>query len=229
MDQGRIKIVIPAYNEASAIGDVLDKLLTQFSSNDIILVNDGSVDDTGLIAKKSEVKVLRHAINRGQGAALLTGINYALKQDADIIVTFDADGQFDAAEIKDLARQISSEGYDIVLGSRFLNNNSNIPPSRKLILKLGILFTHLTTGLRVTDTHNGFRALSRKAAEIIRIKQDRMAHSSEILHEIKRLNLKWKEVPVTVRYSAYSRAKGQKWYGAFKIVWDLVINKLVGD
>ena len=220
----KIYIVIPAYNEAQVIAQTISDV-HKYCSN-IIIVDDGSKDKTGEVAKQSGAVVLRHIINRGQGAALRTGINYALGQGAEIIVTFDADGQFEANEINRICQPIIDCECDIVLGSRFFSNSNfsknKIPFFKKIILKSAILFTRAITGLSLTDTHNGFRALSRKAALQIKIRQDKMAHASEIVHEVARLGLKYKELPITVKYTEYSKRKGQKISNSFSILFDLI-------
>ena len=215
-----IFVVIPAYNEATVVGRTVSDVRKYCSS--VVVVDDGSDDETGKTAEASGAKVLRHIINRGQGAALRTGIDYALSLGADIIVTFDADGQFVAAEIEKICGPLMAGDADIVLGSRFLTKN-RIPFLKKIILRPAILFTRAITGLELSDTHNGFRALNRAAAEKIEIRQDRMAHSSEIIHEIARLNLRYKEIPIAVNYTEYSRKKGQKLTGALKILFDLIM------
>ena len=215
-------IVIAAYNEEKAIKNVLLNL-KKYCAN-IVVVDDGSCDSTFDIARQCQVEVLRHIINRGQGAALKTGIDYALKNGADVVVTFDADGQMNPEEIKKVAMPVILRECDIVLGSRFLGK-TNISFFRKIILKLAVLFTYITSGVGLTDAHNGFRAISASALRKMDLRQDKMAHASEIINEIGRKNLKYKEVPVTVNYTEYSLKKGQKISGAFKIVLDLVFGK----
>ncbi|MBU4421843.1 glycosyltransferase family 2 protein [Candidatus Parcubacteria bacterium] len=215
----KIFIVIPAYNEEKVIGDVIRQVREYYS--DIVVVDDGSTDGTDEKARQNGAQVLRHILNRGQGATLRTGINYALAQGADIIVTYDADGQFEAGEIDKLCQPVIDNECDIILGSRFLSGNK-IPFIKKLVLKSAILFTRAITGLKLTDTHNGFRVMNRKAAENIKIRQDRMAHASEIVHETARLKLRYKELPITVKYTTYSRHKGQRLTGAFHILFDLI-------
>lgn len=215
-----IFVVVPAYNEASVIGQVVSDV-HKICSN-VVVVDDGSADKTVEAAEAASAKVLRHIINRGQGAALRTGINYALSLGADAIVTYDADGQFNANEISKICQPIINDECDIVLGSRFLGENK-IPFLKRMILCPAILFTRAITGLKLSDTHNGFRAMDRAAAEKIEIRQDRMAHSSEIIHEIARLGLKYKEIPITVNYTDYSKKKGQKLTGALKILFDLIM------
>ena len=223
-EPSRLWLVIAAYNEESRIGTTLTEIAKLYPN--IAVVDDGSRDATAEVAQQTGVWVLRHPINRGQGAALQTGIDFALKNGAEIIVTFDGDGQHDAADIPAMIAPIQRDEADIALGSRFLGSTINMPSSRRIVLKLGVLFTRVVSQIRVTDTHNGFRALSRKAASAIRIYQDRMAHASEILDEVRRLGLRYVEVPVTIRYSEGSMAKGQSSWNALRIVWQFLIGKV---
>ena len=220
----KIIVVIPAYNEAKVIYSVVNAVKDQV--DEVIVIDDGSSDNTAEVATNAGAKVARHFLNRGQGAALQTGISFALKSDADIIVTFDADGQHVAEEIEQVVKPLLLGEVDVVLGSRFLNAANKIPLSRVILLKLATLFTRIYTGIKITDAHNGFRALSRHAAEVIKIRQDGMAHASEIIEEIKKHNLKFKEVGVTINYTYYSLEKGQKLTNAFKIVWDLILGRI---
>jgi glycosyltransferase involved in cell wall biosynthesis len=220
----RIAIVIPAYNEAPVIEGVLDRLMPL--GHHLIVVDDGSRDSTATRATRPGVVVVSHPINRGQGAALQTGITVALRLGADVIVTFDADGQHDPADIPALVAPILAGECDVVLGSRFRGRAERIPLARRLLLRAAVWFTWLTANLRVTDAHNGVRAFSRSAAERIRITMDGMAHASEILEEIAAHRLRWREVPVTVRYSEYSLAKGQRSSDSFRIAAQVLIEKL---
>jgi glycosyltransferase involved in cell wall biosynthesis len=216
-------LVIAAYNEGSRLANTLRSITGQAS---IVVVDDGSSDDTFEVARSFPVWVLRHPINCGQGAALQTGIDFALAHGAEAIVTFDADGQHDPADLPNMLRPVLSGEADVVLGSRFLGSTQSMPWSRRLLLKLAILFTRLTNGLRLTDTHNGFRVFSRKAAQQIRIRQPRMAHASEILDQIAKHKLRYVEVPVTVRYHASTLAKGQSSWDAFRITGHLLAGRM---
>ena len=222
----KVYIVIPAHNEQSAIKGVLNDLKSHGYQN-IVVVDDFSTDSTAAISQQNSAAVVRHSVNRGQGASLQTGIDYALARGADIIVTFDADGQHSAAEIQDLLRPIRSHEAEVALGSRFLSRKSNVPLFKKLALKAGIIFTYLMSGILLSDAHNGFRALSRSAAQKIRITSDRMEHASEIVEEIHKKHLKHKEVPVTVRYTDYSRSKGQSPFEALRIGARTLFRKLI--
>lgn len=220
-----IWIVMPAYKESARIRGTIADLQPKWGN--IVVVNDGSPDDTGAVAKSCGVWVVTHPINRGQGAALQTGIDFALKRGAEYIVTFDSDGQHDPADIPAMLAPVQSGAADLTLGSRFLGRTVGMPLSRRIVLKLAVLFTRVVSRIAVTDAHNGFRALSRAAAQSIRIRQDRMAHASEILDEIRRLGLHFQEVPVTIRYSAATLEKGQSSWNAIRIVWQFFVGKVV--
>lgn len=220
----RIFIVIAAYNESSTARRVVERLLPKYPS--IVVVDDGSTDDTHQQLEGLDLFLLRHVVNRGQGASLQTGIHFALQKDADVIVTFDADGQHDPNDVEALVRPILRGDCDVCLGSRFLGSAQNIPLLRRLTLKAGIAFTRVFSGIRVTDVHNGLRAFSREAAQSICITMDRMAHASELLDQIKQKELRFREIPVHILYSRRSLAKGQSSWNAFKIALDLLYKKL---
>jgi len=217
--------VVPAYNEASRIPATLRDL--RLHARNIVVVDDGSQDETEARALEEGVWVVRHPINCGQGAAIQTGIDFALRQAAEIVVTFDGDGQHLASDIDSLIEPIVDGACDVVLGSRFLENTENLAAGRFLVLKAGVWFTRLVSGICVTDTHNGLRAFSRAAAERIRIRESRMAHASEILHQIQRLNLAYCERGVTARYNDEVRAKGQSSWSALEIAVRFLVGNTV--
>ncbi len=200
----KIFIVIPAHDEEKSIGRVVDTL-KHHGYHNIIVVNDNSKDNTEKIARQRGATVLTHIVNRGQGASLVTGNEYALRHGADIIVHFDADGQMQAEDIPAMIAPIVKGKADITMGSRFLGKTSNIPPSKRFILVLGRLFLRMFYGVRLTDSQCGFRAMSRKAAEKIEIKQDKMEHASEILIEVFKKKVRYQEVSVTIKYTEYSK------------------------
>jgi glycosyltransferase involved in cell wall biosynthesis len=218
-------IVVPAYNEGARLGDTLDALCPSWPN--VVVVDDGSSDNTVVVASRYPVWLLHHVINRGQGAALQTGIDFALARGAEIVVSFDADGQHDPKDIDRLLQPIQSGAADLALGSRFLGSTPGLPVSRRIILHLGVWFTRLFSHIRVSDTHNGLRAFSRAAAEHLRLVHDRMAHASEILDRIHEHRLRYVEVPVTIRYSAATLAKGQSSWNAFRIVGQLILGRLI--
>jgi glycosyltransferase involved in cell wall biosynthesis len=222
----KIKIiaVIAAYNEEKKVANVVDEVSKYVDL--VIIIDDGSKDRTAEIIKNKKTIVLKHCVNLGQGAALQTGFDYAKKFNPEVVITYDADGQFEAKEIPKIIKPILDKKVDMVLGSRFLGKTINMSSIRKHILKLGILFTWIFSEIKLTDTHNGFRALSNKALNSIEIVQNRMAHASEILDEIKRNNLSYLEVPVTVKYDDYSKQKGQSSLNSIKILLELIGRKL---
>jgi glycosyltransferase involved in cell wall biosynthesis len=218
-----IWVVVPAYNEARVIGGVVEELVAR--GHHVVVIDDGSSDDTPAAARRAGAAVLRHAVNRGQGAALQTGIAYALRRGAEHIVTFDSDGQHAAEDVDALVAPLLAGRADVVLGSRFIGSSQGMPGARKAILALAVVFTRVASGARVTDTHNGLRAFTRAAAAKLDIRLDRMAHASEILDQIVRHELRFEEVPVHVKYTEYSRRKGQSSLAALRILADYVLGR----
>ncbi len=216
-------VVIPLYNEASVIAGVIADLQRTFSR--IVCVDDGSTDGSAEVAEAAGARVVRHPYNLGQGAALQTGIAYAREQPGvEFIVTFDADGQHrvvDAVAMIDLAR---TEDAAVVFGSRFLDDRTRPGLLKKSVLKTAVWVTNLTTGLTLTDAHNGLRVIRVDAARAVNLKQDRMAHATEIVLQLGRTGLPYREFPVEVLYTDYSRAKGQSLLNSINILVDLVIN-----
>ena len=223
----KIWFVIPAFNEEKSIGGVLAELIN-CNYRFIAVVDDRSKDDTYKEAKKQgkQVAVLRHVINRGQGAALRTGIDYALKKGAEYIVTFDSDGQHRVEDLPAMLRPVVEQGYEVSLGSRFLRK-TRMPLGRRVLLKGSVLVQWLFYGVKLSDAHNGFRVLSRKAAQKIRIDSDRMEHASEIVEKIVKNNIRYREVPVTIRYTGYSMKKGEgSVLGALRVLFKMIIRRL---
>ena len=216
-------VVVPAYNEAAVIGAVVDELVRR--EHRVVVVDDGSSDATASAARRNGAIVLRHLVNRGQGAALQTGIAYALRRGAEHIVTFDSDGQHAAEDVDALLAPLVAGRADVVLGSRFTGRTTGMPPLRRAMLAMAIVFTRFASGMRVTDTHNGLRAFTRNAAAKLDIRLDRMAHASEILDQIVQHGMRFEEVPVHVRYTAYSRRKGQSSLSALRILADYVLGR----
>lgn len=217
-----IFVVVPAYNEEKSIGRVIRGLLREGYLNTVV-VDDGSTDKTAVEAASAGATVLRHIINRGQGAALQTGNDFALNQGAEVVVHFDADGQFNPRDVAEAVAALEKNGADAVFGSRFLDNRSHLPfLKRFFLLPASRVLNNILTGANLTDVHNGFRVLSRSALQKIRITQDRMAHNSEIVASVKKLGLKYIEIPVEVSYSEY----GQGITGGLWILWDIFISFL---
>lgn len=212
-------IIIPAYNEEKTIGRVIRGLFEQ-GLKDIVVVDDCSSDGTIKEVEKLGVKVLHHEINRGQGAALETGDEEARRTGVDVVVHFDGDDQFNPGDISRGVELMKIKNVDVVLGSRFLDGRSDLPwLKRNIILPISRWVNFVFTGCLLTDAHNGFRILSKNALEMIRITQDRMAHNTEIVRQIRKYNLRYLEFPVEVRYHTY----GQGVVGGVRIVRDLLL------
>lgn len=216
--------VVPALNEAGRIRDTVRGLAALV--DEVIVIDDGSVDTTGAEAAEAGAIVLRHRVNRGQGAGLRTGTEAALRRGADVVVHVDADGQHDPSFVPRLLEPIAKREADVVFGSRFLGEApEGMPLRRRGLLKAARWFNAMVMGIpmRVTDPQSGMRALSRRAAEQVDFRQDRMAHCSEILRLVTRSPLSWREVPVRIRYDRDTLAKGQKSTDALKIAWQILL------
>ncbi len=223
----KLFVLVPAYNEETVLDSVLldlKKISLKGIQKEIVLINDGSTDKTEQIAKKNMVIVLSHPINRGLGGALGTGLEYARSKMADIVVTFDADGQHDHNDIARLIKPILSNKADFVIGSRLLKN-SKMPMDRKVINFTANLLNFILWSVWMTDSQSGLRALSKKALERIQIKMNKMEVASEFFKEIKKNNLRVKEIPIKAIYTNYSRGKGQKNSNAVNIFTKLLLYK----
>jgi len=220
----KVIAAIPAFREATRIGDTVRGVLPLVDG--AVVVDDGSDDATAEAARSAGAIVLRHRLNRGQGAALRTATEAALRLGAEAILHVDADGQHDPASIPAVLDPLRRGETDVVFGSRFLSTeSSSMPPTRRMLLTVARTFNTLAVGVprRVTDPQSGFRALTSTAARQVDFRQDRFAHCSEILRLVTHSTLRWVEVPVRVHYSAYSLKKGQKPWDAARIVWQLVL------
>lgn len=223
---GKLWIVLPAYNEGKIIREVIDEIRSAGYEN-VIVVDDGSHDDTQLQAQAAGVVALRHKLNRGKGAATKTGIEAAKKLDADFIVTMDSDGQHNPADIEHLMQPLRDRKADVALGTR-LKNPKGMPWYKIAANHIGNALTWYFYGLWVSDSQSGFRAYSRAAADRIDTKTDRYEYDSEVIREIYLHKLKFSEVPIDVRYTEYSMGKVQKQgfvnglKTLYKIVWNVI-------
>ncbi len=218
----KIFLVIPAYNEEDNIVDVIGKIINTGKDYQIVVVDDCSQDNTFERASNSGAYVLRHLLNRGQGAALKTGTEYAIIKGADIIVHFDADGQFIPSEIADIIAPILRQEADVVFGSRFMSRRSNMPwLKRMLMMPMARLVNFIFFNIKLSDPQAGFRAFSSKAYKKLEWQQDRMAHCSEIMRNAFNNKLSVKETPITVIYKDF----GQKFSGGLKILKDMFLGR----
>jgi glycosyltransferase involved in cell wall biosynthesis len=226
MEPSEVFVVIPAFNE----GAVLRSTVAGVASfgYTVVVVDDGSANPAESHLGGLNAYCLRHVANLGQGAALRTGGEFALTRGAAVVVHFDADGQHSPELIERLIDPIVRGRSEVTLGSRFLDENDRllVPRPKRVLLRIGAVVSWMFTGVRLSDTHNGFRAFSRRAAGKIQPRETGFAHATEILGLIRRAQVSYLEVPVTIRYTDYSRAKGQKMSNSFNIVIDLMLRKL---
>ncbi|WP_341934961.1 glycosyltransferase family 2 protein [Microbacterium sp. LWO14-1.2] len=215
-------IVVPLYNEATVIGGVIRGLLPFFPH--VVCIDDGSTDGSAEEARQAGAIVIEHPINLGQGAALQTGLDYAVSRpECEYIVTFDADGQHRVEDARDMVAAAREAGAAIVFGSRFLDDRTKPGWIKRVILKTAVWVTNLTTSIKLTDAHNGLRVIRRDAAAQIQLKQDRMAHATEIVLQLGHTGLPWIEHPVELLYTDYSKSKGQSVLNSVNILVDLVV------
>jgi glycosyltransferase involved in cell wall biosynthesis len=225
--QKKLGIVIAMYNESNSIKEVLQTLKVIRSDDTIIVVDDGSKDDCYSIASEVDgIHLLKHCINLGQGAALQTGIEYAKRLGMDYVLTYDADGQHDPHDIEPFKQEMLKGDYDIILGSRFLGTTVNMKKSKYYVLKLSIWFGYLFGGLKLTDSHNGFRLINIKKFPSFEMEHNEMAHASEVIDIIKANNLSYKEMPCTIKYTDYSVEKGQSVFNSINIMAQYLIGKI---
>jgi len=218
-------VIVPVYNEALTVARTVSDLLQTFDH--VVCVDDGSGDGSADLAQAAGATVLRHVLNQGQGAALRTGFDHTLRNTgASYAVTFDADGQHLVEDAQRMVDRARAEQIDVVLASRFTGRTEQMPLAREMLLRAAVRFTRMTSRLEVTDTHNGLRVLSRTALQRIDLQMPRMAYASELLDAIVPAGLSYVEEPVTVIYTDYSRAKGQKNSNAFNILFDLAVRRL---
>lgn len=215
-------LIVPLYNEGTVVRAVIEQARETFPN--VVCVDDGSSDDSVAEALAGGAVVLKHPINLGQGAALQTGLDFAVAQPgAEYFVTFDSDGQHQTSDALRMVERLRNEPLDIVVGSRFLDGRTKPGLLKKIVLRAAVLFERISTGVKLTDAHNGLRALNRTAATGIRIRQNRMAHASEIVAQMGRLRLRYAEEPVHIIYTDYSRAKGQSLWNSVNILSELFI------
>lgn len=221
MNTNDVYIIIPAKDEATRIGKVISKVKAEGFHN-VIVVNDGSSDDTKMVAANLGATVLTHYVCLGAGAATQTGMDYAVKQNAKIVVTIDGDDQHCPTDIKTLVQKMRKEQLDVVIGSRFLNKENEVPFIRILFNKIGNVFTGLLTGLFVTDSQSGFKAMHARFVKKTKINLNGYEFCTEIINLIKLNEASFAEVPIKVKYTKESRGKGQNFFNGIKMVGTLI-------
>jgi glycosyltransferase involved in cell wall biosynthesis len=217
-------VVMPVYNEEAVVGSVVE--LTRRTFPHVVCVDDGSSDGSAEQIRGTGAHLVRHPVNLGQGAALQTGITYALGQPGiRYVVTMDSDGQHrpeDAAAMVEVAR---SGDADVVLGSRFLNGGGGVPAAKRAVLRSVAAVSPASRRLRLTDAHNGLRVLTAEAARQLRIRTSGMEHASEIVAFLAGSQLRVVEAPVTILYTDYAKSKGQSLVNGINIIFDLSVRQ----
>jgi polyprenyl-phospho-N-acetylgalactosaminyl synthase len=217
----RTWIVIPLFNEAPVIGSVIKDLLPEFPH--VVCVDDGSTDASASVARSAGAVVVQHPVNLGQGAALQTGFEYALQDpEMSCVVTFDADGQHRVTDAAAMVARIRAGEADVVLGSRFLDSRTRIGPMKRMVLRTAAVQSRWSTGMPLTDAHNGLRAFNRQVVSNIHLTQNRMAHASELIQILAAMKPRWTEHPVEIIYTEYSKSKGQSLLNSVNILADLL-------
>jgi len=213
-------VVVPLYNEATVIADVVRDIRREFPQ--VVCVDDGSSDGSAAAARAAGAVVVQHPVNMGQGAALQTGIEYAVRDpEMRYVVTFDADGQHQVADAVAMVDKLRAGEADVVFGSRFLDARTKPSAAKRALLRAAVVYTNMTTKMKLTDAHNGLRAMNRSVAERLDIRQNRMAHASEIVEQIGTAGFRYAEHPVHIIYTDYSRSKGQSMLNSVNIVTEM--------
>ena len=230
MIKKRVAIIIPAYNESGMIKDVVMGIHAVFINSKydykIIVVDDGSRDDTARQAEQANVHVISHILNSGSGGATATGLSYAQQNNFDIATTSDADGQHDPGDVLRGIQILEKGGYDLLIGSRLIDTKGM--SKVKIIGNRGLSFiTMLLFGINVTDSQSGLRIFSKEALDRLRWKTSGYEFCSEMLWRAKQINLSISEYPIKAIYTEYSKKKGQNNWNAFNIVKALIARRLV--
>jgi polyprenyl-phospho-N-acetylgalactosaminyl synthase len=219
-------VIVRCYNEAAVVGDVIRSLRSVFPH--VVGVDDGSQDASFEEMRKAGAVVVRHAVNLGAGAALQTGLQFALLDHAaSYFVCFDGDGQHRTKDAAAMVARLRTTDLDVLIGSRFLGSANGMPTTRRFLLKLARIFERFTSGVRLTDAHNGLRAFTRRFASGIELSMSDMAYASELLSLLRKSGLRYAEHPVTIEYTEYSRRKGQRSINSVNIAMDLWLHQML--
>lgn len=229
----KICIIIPAYNEAKVIGGVIRDIVQQLKTAEkseyyfkVLVVDDGSSDDSAKIASDAGASVIQHVLNSGAGSATATGLRFALIHNYDIAATMDADGQHDIEDLLEGIAQIQKRNVDLLVGSRLINSAGM---SRvKILGNRGLsLITEIVFGVRSTDSQSGLRIFSKKAISKLQWKSSGYEFCSEMLWRAKQQKLSFDEYPIRAIYTDYSKSKGQSNWNAINIVKNLTKSRLM--
>ena len=222
IDNKQVCVIVPFYNEEQVLEKVLAELILK--NYQVLAIDDGSTDKSNEIARNMNCVLLKHPSNFGQGAALQTGISFArLNPQIKYFVTFDSDGQHQVSNIEYVLKPLVNDETDFVFGTRFQDDKTKFPFFKRIVLKAAIKYTQLSTGVSITDTHNGFRAFNKVAANKINLNFSGMTHASEFVEKVGQAGLRIKEVPVHILYTKYTKRKGQSLWNSINILTDLFL------
>ena len=216
-----VYVILPLFNESKVLNEVLDEVQGAFKN--IIVVDDGSTDNSQDLLIKKDVTLIRHPINLGQGAAIATGFEYVKKiENAFAVITFDADGQHSIDDAKEFAKTILDCEEEIIFGSRFLGNEKNIPFMKRNVLRIATFFTNIITGMKLSDTHNGLKAIKKSCLKKLDLDINGYAFESQLIYQISKHEISYRELPASIIYTDYSKSKGQSIRNGFIIIEDIV-------
>jgi glycosyltransferase involved in cell wall biosynthesis len=212
-------IVVPAFNEAGVIGDVITALRSVFTN--VVCVDDGSADGTGDIALRAGAHLVSHPVNLGQGAAIQTGVEYARSQPGSrVFATFDADGQHRVEDLVTMIDRLRRDDVDIVIGTRFGAGVSRPPLLKRVVLQTAVRLSRRGRTLGLTDSNNGLRVFNKTVADGLDITMSGMSHATEFIMLIAENHWRVAEQPVEVLYTDYSQSKGQPLLNGVNIIVD---------
>ena len=219
-------VVIPCYNEAPVVRGVIESVRRHFPN--VVAVDDGSRDGSAAHIRAAGARLVQHPVNMGAGAAYQTGVEFALRDPAaQLFITFDADGQHQAEDAVAMVAHLRSADVEVLIGSRFLGSVDGLSFSRRALLKAAVIFERATSGVALTDAHQGLRVFRRSFAQVLDLKSHDMSWASEFLTRMVEHSTTYEEFPVHVEYTDYSRSKGQRSINSVNIGVDVLINKLL--
>ncbi len=219
--------IVRCFNEAPVVGDVVRELSKRFPN--VVGVDDGSTDGSTDVLRAAGARVVRHAVNLGAGAALQTGIRFALLDPAsEYFVCFDADGQHRVRDATAMVDRLRHEDVDVLIGSRFLGSSVGMPATRRAVLRGGRFVERMLSGMALSDAHNGLRAFTRRFASQVNLEACDMTYASELLRAVRSSGLRYAEHPVTIDYTRYSLEKGQRSMNSINIAADLWLQRIFG-
>ncbi len=226
----KVALVIPAYNEGKVIADVIRSIKKEFKKTNyifsVVVVDDGSKDDTSLQAGRAGAHVIRHILNTGSGGATATGLSYAHQNGFDIAATLDGDGQHDAGDVRTGIELMASSDHDLLIGSRLIDSTGM--SKIKVLGNKGLSYiTYVLFGINVTDSQSGMRVFSKRALSELKWKTSGYEFCSEMLWRARQANLNIGEFPIKAIYTDYSSAKGQSNWNALNIVKTLLMRRIV--